>query len=1105
MTMFIARRYLRHHATLLAVLFVLAPAASRAQTSQATLQGQVLSQSLSRPIERALVILRNPETNAQAYRYTNAQGIFYFSSLQPGVYRVRVDALGYQPEERFPVELPVASRIELNFSLQGTGPAPAAPAPPAVPAAGANPSNILSVMYGADAAVPQAVLIRLPVSVAETLTGTLSRLIDENKILELPLSGRDVYTLLVLNPGVSSDNATARGLGFSVNGQPVSSSNFLLDGVDNNDLQVTGAATRVSADAVQEYRMATHNFTAEFGRSSGFIANAITRSGTNLFHGSLFEFFNHERLNATSFSNNWQRLPEEPFELHQFGGTLGGPVRRDRLFFFGSFEQFRSSTESQPLTLLLPSAAAVALAPAGSQARRLFNLFPPPAGQPLTANPAVIETQFPLPFVQRNNFLLGRADYASPNGSDRLSGRYAFSQNTQDDFAISLYPSLNAPLIIRGQNLSLNYTRDLLGGTNELKFGMNRNSVRFFRPHPEIPTLSSNDGVLLPGSEAAYDYFFRDTVFHVLDNYNRLVGRHALSLGFEWRPFLHDSQLSPARDGAYGFPSLLNFLFDLPESVIITINRETRLPATDQDFWRYYFQNEWAAFFQDNWKLGSRMTVNLGLRWESFGAPSGRNGTVDHNFVFGTGASPAERIAGGRMQRAELFRPDRNNFAPRAGFALDLSGSGRSVLRGSYGIFFDRIFNNFWMDARSNNLLLRFLANFPGVPPRFQYTYPVSNGIPPATSVEPSSNIAVDQNLRTPYAQTWFVGLQQEVAADTLVEINHTGALGRKLAASDIINRRHALPITIANPEGRFNPGQPDINFRSNQGQSDNLALQLAVNRRWRGGLQYQASYTYARSRDVQSDPFRRSASSRRARLADLSFSIFQSTASFIRQLDPRSDYGHSDFDQRHNLVFNFTAQAPLIRGLPRLLSGWQVSALAGFRSGFPFSVTSRQPVFTDPLDPNSYFYIEPGSGQIIENRLDFTGSSADQAILSNPRAIPGGFVLIDQTTFRRPAVGKIGNSERNGFRGPGFWNLDFSMARSFALSRLGEQVSMQFRAEVFNLFNHPNLSSPDAQYESRTFGQALFGRQGLGSSLPSASPLNEQPRRIQLALKIYF
>jgi hypothetical protein len=189
-------------------------------------------------------------------------------------------------------------------------------------------------MYGADAAVPQAIMINLPVSFTETLVGSLSSLIDETRIRELPLAGRDVYTLLVLQPGVTSDNAAGRGLGFAVHGQRAGNSNFLLDGVDNNDLLVTGPAARVSAEAVQEYRLNTSNFTAEFGRASGFIANAITRSGTNQLHGTLFDYFNHDRLNANSFSYNWQDVSRPPFRQNQYGGVLGGPpAARPALLF----------------------------------------------------------------------------------------------------------------------------------------------------------------------------------------------------------------------------------------------------------------------------------------------------------------------------------------------------------------------------------------------------------------------------------------------------------------------------------------------------------------------------------------------------------------------------------------------------------------------------------------------------------------------------------------------------------------------------------------------------------------------------------------------------
>ncbi len=1085
-----------------------------AQTSQAALQGLVTSQTSDAPIAKALVIQRNLLTNTQGYRYTNEQGYYSFTALPPGPYTVRVDALGFQPEERSPVVLPVASRIELNFALQGGAARPAtarpATAPPATPPSTATASNILAIMYGADAAVPQAVLIRLPVSQIETLVGSLSSLIGENKILELPLAGRDVYTLLVLQPDVSSDNATARGLGFSVNGNPASSSNLLLDGVDNNDLQVTGPATRVSADAVKEYRMTTNNFTAEFGRNSGFIANVITRSGTNQFHGTLFEFFNHDLLNANSFANNWQGLAKEPFRNNQYGASIGGPAWRNRLFFFGNFEQARSSTRSQPLTLFFPGPALTSLAAPGSIARRLLTQFPPPSG-PSVSGGLLVSQNFRFLLPQVNSFGLGRADYSSASGRHRVSARYAMSQQTQEHFVTSPYPDLEAPLVIRGQNLSLNHTTDLYGGTNELKFGFSRNSVRILRPHPEVPTLISTDGVRLPGSEAAYDYSFQDSVFHILDNFSRLRGSHALTMGVEWRPYLHDSLLSTARDGQYVFGSVYDFIFDSPSSLRVALNRETRLPAANSDFWRYYFQNEMAAFFQDDWKLARHLTLNLGIRWEYFGAPSPRNGTRDYNFVFGPGADIGQRIANGSVQQADLFRPDRNNFGPRFGFAYDLFGSGRTVLRGGYGVYFDRVFNNFWMDARADNLSFQSLSTSL-VPPftrPFRYTIPVQNALDPVQNLAPTVDVAVDQKLRTPYAQSWFVGWQQELTPNLRLEINQTGSLGRKLATTDAINRDFSLPATADNPSGRFNPNEPYISYRSNQGYSDHVALQVALNRRWSQNLQFQASYTLGRTRDVQSDPLGRKVSAEAdpsKRLATVP--LFEVGPLFLRQFDPRSDYGHSDFDQRHNLVFNFIAQMPYVLGMPRPMSGWQFAAVAGFRSGFPFTVWSGT-----PADPETVFVL-PGRGLAgvpsqfsvaSANRADYWGSDPSQAFLSKPTEIAGGETLLDPAHFANPPSNRLGNTPRNMFYGPGFWNVDFSMSRSFAVPQLGEGASLQFRAEFFNVFNHTNLDNPAPELGTNTFGDASFGRQGAGSSSTITAPLKEQPRRIQFALKLYF
>jgi Carboxypeptidase regulatory-like domain/TonB dependent receptor-like, beta-barrel len=1064
-----------------------------AQTALATLQGRITDHSTAEPVAGALVLYRNLQTDVMGYRYTNELGYYYFPALPPGSYQVRVDVRGYQPKEWASLELAVASQTELNLELDPVAPAPGSQPPASRRELRARPSEILAIMYGADAAIPSAVLIRIPAPLTETLTGTISSLIDRNKIQELPLAGRDVYTLLVLQPDVSSDNATARGLGFSVNGQRVASSNFLLDGVDNNDLTVTGPATRVSADAVKEFRMNTNNYSAEFGRAAGFIANSITQSGSNQLHGTVFEYFNHAAMNASSFRDNWQGFEKEPFHQHQYGVSLGGPVRRDRLFGFGNLEQLRSSSQSQPREILLPSPEAVAAAPSGSLAAELLQRFPPPNGDPIPGDANRTNYSYRQPVEQRNTYAMGRIDLATASGRQRYVARYALSHETTDDFSFSPYPNLSAPLTVQGQNFVASYVQEHSAVTNELKFAWTRNRVQVERPQSDVPTLGI-PGVALPGSAALYDYDFRDTVGQMIDNYSQLLGRHAIIAGFEWRPRWHDSLLSLLRDGQFTFPSVSDFIADRPSSLLISLDRFTGMPPADADFRREYFNNEAALFLQDNLKLTHRLTLNLGLRWEYFGAPSPRNGTRDYNFVFGSGATVMERIANGSVQEAELFRPDNNNFAPRFGFALDLLGNGRGVLRGGYGIFFDRIFDNFWMDASTNQLVLQSFFNVNGSPPQFEYTLPARNGVLPGSAALPSSTVAVDQGLRTPYSQNWFIGWQQQLDSNTVLEVNHTGSVGRKLATTDRINRARTLPVTIDNRQGRLNPAQPDISFRSNQGVSDRVALQASLNHRWNRGLQFQVSYTYSRTRDVQSDPLRGQSQQSQepsSILGDTSF--FQSRSFFTLQFNPYSDYGLSDFDQTQNLIFNFVAQTPLLAGIPRAFAGWQVAAIAGFRSGFPFSVVS-----------SGAFQI-PGSGLVEQVRSDFLGVSSADAFLNHRTPIPGGVVLLDASKFAKPPSNRSGDSQRNQFRGPGFWNVDFSLSRQFSLKSLGSGVRLQLRAELFNLFNHVNLNNPASVLGAADFGSALFGRLGLGTSLPSLSPLDEQPRRIQVVARFSF
>ena len=379
---------------------------------------------------------------------------------------------------------------------------------------------------------------------------------------------------------------------------------------------------------------------------------------------------------------------------------------------------------------------------------------------------------------------------------------------------------------------------------------------------------------------------------------------------------------------------------------------------------------------------------------------------------------------------------------------------------------------------------------------QFDYAIPATQGLKPLRpeAIQHTSTVALERSLRTPYSQTWFLGFQRELTPNLVVEVNQVGSLARKLLTTDAINRGGSVLRTPENPHGFFHRGYGEIIYHGNQGHSNHLALQMTLSRRWSQGVQFQLSYTYARTKDVQSDPFilRMSGAARSDNLSSrLAASNLGAIPAFFQQFNPSAQYGSSDFDQKHNLVLNFVAQTPRLDGWRRVLSGWQMAGLIGIRSGYPFTVYS-QPVQ------------HPGERGVAQ-RADFFGEQRSKAFLPKRSPVSGGVLLLDQTQFRAPPEGQFGNLPRNALRGPGFWNTDVSISRSFALPWLGEQGQVQLRAELFNLFNHANLNNPDSVLQSGTFGQALFGRQGFGSALPSASPLDERPRRVQVAVKFYF
>jgi hypothetical protein len=506
-----------------------------------------------------------------------------------------------------------------------------------------------------------------------------------------------------------------------------------------------------------------------------------------------------------------------------------------------------------------------------------------------------------------------------------------------------------------------------------------------------------------------------------------------------------------------------------------------RLPAiVPPRFDRATVNRQFHAFVQDSLRVTPRFGLNAGVRYDHFGSPR-NTGPLDTIF------DPAH---GALVENAgiEAYRADRNDWAARLGLFYDLGGRSQTVLRGGYGIFYDRPFGNLFQNTRNNNIDLALVSPTP--------PFPLTS---PAGLQGRALNLLrvlwLDPNLRTPYVQSWFGGVQRQFNEDLYVEWSAQGALGRKLIGTDRGNR-----LTVAEPRSRPYPAIDDeIVYRSNFVSSSYNAM-TALLRYRTPHAHFQAAYTWGHSIDNQSDPLQ-------GTFEDLgAFRNFGSDtdnlASLTKVSDTRADRASSDFDQRHNLVFFSVWDLPFRnrRGWKgALLGDWRIAQIAGFRSGFPFNVI----VSGDETLPRC-------AGMPVESELVRPRPSllpGRDPWLETPVPVPGGFQLLNPAAFCDPGP-SLGNLGRNALTGPGFWNVDFSLAKSFRPKWLGENGSIQLRADIFNLFNHANLGNPDGLLdfgERGTFGHALLGRQGAQPTFPSQTPLDQLPRQVQLQLKWIF
>jgi outer membrane receptor protein involved in Fe transport len=945
------------------------------------------------------------------------------------------------------------------------------------------------------------------VAQVETVTGTIREVVDEKRITELPLNGRNPVQLLLLVPGVVTGPASgslSRNNGVAVNGARATGTNYLLDGGDNNDPQEGVSAVTPNPDALEEFSVLTNNFSAEYGRNSGAVVNAVTKSGTNQFHGSAFEFLRNDALDARSFFG----ISKSKLRRNQFGGTFGGPVVRNRAFVFGSYEGVRERRGDTVSNLFVPTEAERnGDFSASAQVPR-----DPATGQPFAGaripstrfDPAAVnflkQLEVPLPNSPGGRYIynrpesldsdqfLGRVDY-SLTKNQRLTGR--IFETSASDFLTAGLPSLHSDVKfdtwnVSGQHSWILSPRLLAVG----QYTFNQSQIdRGPLPVGEGEGVSyqsmgvnANRGgadalgkELVPhfrGGVTGYWDLAQDNLVlidrrtqQVAYSINYTQGAHMLKFGGEYRWSKSDRVTANGVDPQFNFSgqfagnAFADFLLGLPVRFTQGSVRVNRIRAQTYSF-----------YFQDDWKIHPHLSLSFGARWEPFFPLYSAD---DELTVFRPGqqseifpSAPAGLLyANDSGVPRGGSRNDWNNVAPRFSFAWSPFGNSKTSVRGAYGIFFDiPRFHEVSHFVNSPPYSLQITVNQPrsfsdpyaGRANPFPYS-------PPATEQERAAyqfllpvtiGLSVDPFNGAPYNQQWNFNLQRELAPDYLFTAAYVGSKAARLPIRRELNPAlFRAGATLTNIDARriYAPAHASIISYENIINSTYHALQLSLNKRFSRGFTLLASYTLGRAIDGMS----------------LEVDGFNGQD----PLNLRADKGLADFDVRHRWVSSFLWELPgPAAGAARwILGGWQTNGILTIQSGSPFTVVSGQ-----------------------DRALSGTGTQRPD-LIGNPHLDPGRSrqELIEQyfdaSAFALPALGSYGNAGRNSLIGPGRWNLDFALFKSF---RVRESLGVQFRWEMFNALNHANLANP---------------RSNITAARPGQIDRTSDPRIMQAGLRLTF
>jgi hypothetical protein len=1084
----------------------LLPCAALGQAVSGTILGTV-TDSTGAVMARAKVTIVNEGTGLTRTITSDVNGEFTAPSLPTGRYTIIAEATGFKTLTLSNIELGVDQRARMDLKLEV-------------------------------GSVSESVTIQAESPLLQTSSSELGTTVSNEQIEKLPLNGRNFVNLTRTVPGVlrGIPGANIDGAGslawrasasFSANGQRPRDNNFMLDGVDNNETWLQTVVIFPSVDALDEFKLQTSTYSAEFGRSLGGVVNLQIKSGTNRLHGSAFEFHRNDKFDANNFFNNRAGRAKPDFKQNQFGGTTGGPVLKDKTFFFASYQGHREN-QGQTFLSTVPSLAMRA----GNFSELNRVIYDPLTGQPFPGNiiPAerfdpvarnILTQLYPEPNTagtrQANgqtisNYLINPIKTREDNqidtkvdhnlsASNRFFVRYSLQKTKRDQPATLPHGDAGATFgaglgDIKGQSVAVNDVHTMSNNwLNEFRFGWS--SIKFFMTSIDygtnpakavgLPGINLNEvtsamtqltftNIRNLGANSNQPLITNQNDFQIFDNVTWSKGKHTVKMGGSLTLRSREILNADTIVGVFNFNNNMTSNcagqpagctvnsatgFDVASFMLGLTNSKNRNLFDAGTYTEK--RPEISSYVQDDFRLSHKLTLNLGLRWDVY-PPWTEIQDRQSNFDETTGtfvvASP-DAVLGGVKVGRYLQTYSKRDFGPRFGFAYDLAGDGKTLVRGGFGVFWNFTPGGTSSSKAQNPPFLQSTSLTP-TPTAYGSNLLLKDGLPAPPGVDPNRPAAgatrsiFARDFRDSYARQWNLNVQRGLSRNYMLEVAYVGSQGRDMIAKGDPNQaRPTVGVTDANvnrPYAAKAPALRSIGQVQNTGTLDYHGLLMKFQRRFANNFSFLNSYTWGQAIDLNSDN--------------------DGTVTFTNVYDHQYNRGPADYDIKHTLSSSWIYEFPWAND--KLYGGWQVSGILLLRGGLPLTVTQTQGV------------LSTGTGN-RPNRIC-------NGTLSNP-TIDRWF---DTSCFVPPTdtTGTYGDSGRGIIRGPGSFNIDASLIKNTKFGR----YATEFRIEAFNLLNHPQFANPNTQ-----IGNAAVGTITAMLSSPSCSLCGTTERQVQLGVKVKF